>query len=548
MAPPPILIGNSDFLKQRASGCLYVDKSVFISEVLARTSEVQLYPRPRRFGKTLSLSMLRYFLEIGQDRSTFFDDLTVWQDPLSRQHFQKHAVIYLSFRDVKPPRWDQAEKLLEEVVREELRRHLSGLRGSGIAPHLLLPLQEVDRGGFSTRILGSLSAALQAATGQGVVLLIDEYDAPLLHAWNAGYYDEVAGWFRAFLTSGLKDNSALYRGVLTGVLRVAKESMFSGLNNVMVYSLLASERELFGFTEAEVATLLRQYGREAETEEIRRWYNGYRFGDSTVYNPWSMLHVLRKPGDPLKPYWLNSSENLLVRDLLLKSEDLHGEIESLLQGGTVEKRIDENVALRDMKGDNIWSLLLFSGYLKVIGLRQEGTRTWGTLAIPNEEVGGLWRHTFLEWLEDGIGSLEPLHRALLTGNAEKVQEILEKLLVLHVSAHDVARPQAEAFYHAFVLGLLVSLERSYRVRSNREVGVGRADVQILPKSPGQPGVVLEFKKKTGKAGLAWHAAAALRQIQSQGYCAELEAAGAAPIHRMGISFSGKEVVVKGARG
>ncbi len=547
MAPPPILIGNSDFLKQRESGCLYVDKSIFITEVLARTSEVQLYPRPRRFGKTLSMSMLRYFLEIGKDRSALFSDLAVWQDPLSRQHFQKHAVIYLSFRDVKPQRWDQAEKLLEEVVRAELRRHLDGLRVSGISPRFLAPLEAVDRGEFSLRILDSLCAALQAATGQGVVLLIDEYDAPLLHAWNAGYYDEVAGWFRGFLTSGLKDNPALYRGVLTGILRVAKESMFSGLNNVMVYSLLASERELFGFTETEVETLLHQYGREAQAEEIRRWYNGYRFGDSTVYNPWSMLHVLRKPEDPLKPYWLNSSENLLVRDLLLKSGDLHEDIETLLNGGTVEKRIDENVALRDMNGDNVWSLFLFSGYLKVISQRQEETTTFAVLALPNAEVAGLWRGTFREWLGDGIGGLEPLHRALLTGNAEKVQEILEKLLSLHVSTHDVARNQAEAFYHAFVLGLLVSLEKTHRVRSNREVDVGRADVQILPKSPGQPGVVLEFKKRTGKAGLAWHASAALRQIQSKGYCAELEAAGAMPIHRMGISFSGKDVVVKGAR-
>ncbi len=543
-APPRVLIGNSDFLIQREGDTLYVDKSDFISEVLSRPAQVQLYPRPRRFGKTLSMSMLRYFLEIGPDRSGIFSDLAVWQNPLARQHFQKHAVIFLSFRDVKPSRWDQAERLLEDVVREELRRHLAELRGSGVAPHLLQPLDEVDKGIFSGRILAPLCTALYAATGQRVVLLIDEYDAPLLHAWTAGYYDQMADWFRVFLTAGLKDNSALFRGVLTGILRVAKESMFSGLNNVEVYSLLARERELFGFTEAEVDTLLHQYGRDAQAEEIRRWYNGYRFGGLTVYNPWSILHVLHKPQEPLTPYWLNSSDNALVRQLLLESADLQPEITTLLQGGTIEQVIDENVTLRDLRGGNIWSMLLFSGYLRAVSQRKESTKTLVTMAIPNQDVEGIWRDTFSVWLEAGTEKIEPLHRALLSGNADKVQELLQKLLFRHVSSHDVKETQDEAFYHAFVLGLLVTLENSHAVRSNREVGIGRADVQLIPKRPGLPGVVLEFKRKSDKRTLVYHAGAALRQISAQGYCAELEAAGATPIHRLGVSFSGKEVVVR----
>lgn len=548
MPPLPIFTGSSDFPKLREDGYLYVDKSRFISEVLTRNALVQQYPRPRRFGKTLSMSMLRTFLEIGPDRSTLFSDLKVWQDPLARRHFQKYAVLYFSFREVKPARWDQAEALLEEVVREELRRHLPGLRLSGIAPELLKPLDEVDQGRFSQRILWSLCRALHASTGQRVVILIDEYDGPILHAWTAGYFEEVAGWFRTFLTAGLKDNPHLHRGVLTGVLRVAKESMFSGLNNVQVYSLLDRKAELFGFTEAEVENLLTQYGREGEAEEIRRWYNGYRFGDSTVYNPWSILHVLADPEAPLKAYWLSTAgRNDLVRELLLKSTDLHVPITTLLEGGTIECPVREDVSLRDLEGNNVWSLLLFSGYLKAVAVRDDGDQTLATLAIPNQEVRRIWRTTFSDRLQTGIDSLEPLHQALLTGNAEKVQTLLQKLLIRHVSYHDVTETQAEAFYHAFVLGLLVTMERTHRVHSNREVGQGRADVLIVPKTPGQPGVVLEFKKQTGKGSLATHAAAALRQISAKGYAAELEAAGAAPIQKMGISFAGKEIVVKGVK-
>ncbi len=543
--PPPILISTSDFLKIRKAQGLYVDKSDFIVEVLRRPAEAQLYPRPRRFGKTTSMSALRYFLEKGEDRSSFFSDLKVWQDPLCRKHFQKYAVINLSFKDVKPQRWEEMKVQLEDVVRDELRRHMPGLRTAGIDPALVGMLDAASSGDVRPRILVNLCEALYAATGENVVLLIDEYDAPLLHAWTRGYYDEVASWFRAFLTAGLKDNSYLYRGVLTGILRVAKESMFSGLNNVQVYSLLSKKEELFGFTEAEVADLLQLYGREAEAEEIRAWYNGYRFGGRTVYNPWSILSVLGSPEEDLGPHWLNTSDNAMVRELLLKEADLQPAITTLLAGGSIERSVDENVVLRDLTGDHIWSFLLFSGYLKALSFREDQGRTLAELGIPNREVTKLWQNTFVRWLETAAGQIEPLHQAILAGAAEKVEQILSKMLLRHVSQHDVTMTQSEAFYHAFVLGLLVSMERTHFVRSNREVGKGRADVQIIPKQPGQPGVVLEFKRQDDKRSLFAHAGAALRQIQQKGYCTELESAGATPIHRLGISFAGKDVSVRG---
>ena len=546
MAPPPVLIGNADFLKQREADYLYVDKSRFISEVLARPAEVQLYPRPRRFGKTLSMSMLRYFLEIGPDRSDLFSDLAVWQDPLARQHFQKHAVIFLSFRAVRGDDWASTRGALQRVVQRELERLEPLWSAPAVNERLVRRLSGVMEGLLDEQdVLEDLSRALFLATGERVALLIDEYDGPLLHAWAEGHYDQVVGWFRAFLTSGLKDNHALLRGVLTGILRIAKESMFSGLNNVRVYSLLARDQELFGFTEAEVNALLHQYGRDAEAEDIRRWYNGYRFGDSIVYNPWSILHVLHQPLEPLKPHWLNSSDNALVHKLLLQSGDLHKEITTLIQGGTIEREVDENVALRDLRGENVWGMLLFSGYLNAIDRREGQDHLLVTLAIPNREVLRIWRNTFVRKVKDDGGKLEPLHHALLTGNAEEVQELLKKLLFRHVSSHDVKETQDKAFYHAFVLGLLVTMENSHAVRSNREVGIGRADVQLIPKRPGLPGVVLEFKRKSDKRTLNYHAGAALKQISAQGYCAELEAAGAVPIYRLGISFSGKEVVVRG---
>ncbi|HND34572.1 MAG TPA: PD-(D/E)XK nuclease domain-containing protein, partial [Myxococcota bacterium] len=312
------------------------------------------------------------------------------------------------------------------------------------------------------------------------------------------------------------------------------------------FSLLAKSEELFGFTEAEVAALLPIYGRQADADEIRAWYNGYRFGERTVYNPWSVLSALDSPEEEIGPHWLNTSDNAMVRELLLRSGDLHAEIKTLLEGGSIERRIEENVVVRELRGSTVWSFLLFSGYLAATGVRLQDSQTFATLCIPNREVAGLWRGTFRQWMEEEDGApATPLQQAILAGSAEKIQEILSKMLLRHVSYHDVAEGQDEAFYHAFVLGLLVSMEPTHTVRSNRQVGRGRADVQIIPKQPGRPGAVLEFKKQNDKRSLFAHAGQALRQIQQQGYCAELEAAGAAPIRRLGIAFSGKQVVVRG---
>jgi hypothetical protein len=429
---------------------------------------------------------------------------------------------------------------------EELARHASLITDESLDPDLRKRLALIKAGeGNPERMLRDLSFALHQATGERVVLLIDEYDAPLLTAWQYDYYDEVASWFRSFLTAGLKDNEHLFKSVLTGILRVAKESMFSGLNNIAVYSLLAKQPEPFGFTDPEVQALLAEYGREGECEEVRLWYNGYRFGETTVYNPWSILNVLGNPRESLRPWWVNTSDNALVKELLLGHTELSVEMETLLRGQTIEKQIEENVALRELHEDAVWDLLLFSGYLRTEKVWVVKGRTYGTLSIPNFEVSIVWEGVFRGWLNSGLGRLEPLHQALLAGDSKKLEALLHKLLLWHVSHHDLKGIQAEAFYHAFVLGLLVTLEGTHRVHSNRESGYGRSDVQIVPKEPGKAGVVLEFKNGEEGRKLETLADEALQQIGAQLYTTELEAAGATPIWKFGIAFAGKKVVVRG---
>jgi hypothetical protein len=543
---PPIAIGRSDFAKLRQEGCLYVDKSQLIVDVVHKPVDVQLYPRPRRFGKTLGMTMLRYFFERGEDHQALFSDLAVWQDAKARQHFNRHPVIYLTFKDVKHLHWSETKQILQSIIASELIR-LSPLWDVP-SVHVLLrqDLQAImEKRAEPLDMLLKLSQALHQATGESVVLLMDEYDAPILTAWQYGYYDEVAGWFRAFLSNGLKDNNFLFRAVLTGILRVAKESMFSGLNNVEVYSLLRrGQQESFGFRETEVMTLLAEAGRSSEETAVRDWYNGYRFGGTQVYNPWSILNVLAHPEEFLCAWWLNTSDNALVRELLLDRTELSTDIESLLRGIPVEREIKEDVPLRDLRGTHVWSLLLFSGYLRADAVRVEEGEQWVTLSIPNKEVRSLWRNTFTHWLQSSLGNIAPFHRALLEGNAAHIESMLTTMLLLHTSSHDVKQNQDEAFYHAFVLGLLVSMEKTHTVRSNREVGYGRSDVLITPKIPGLPGVVLEFKKlETGRT-LSGMAEEALRQIDREKYATELEAAGVFPIRKIGISFTGKQVAVR----
>lgn len=382
-------------------------------------------------------------------------------------------------------------------------------------------------------------------------------------------------FFRAFFSAGLKDNPHLYKGVLTGILRIGKESLFSGLNNLAVYSLIRTEcATCFGFTEDEVRDLTERTGCAASLADLERWYNGYRFGGQVIYNPWSVCNFLDSEDKVFRPYWTQTSSNdLLQRIVLMHGVGEQGEMETLLQGGEIDKPIDESVVLRDLeqRPDSVWSFLLFAGYLKARDVRQEGIQTRAKLAIPNQEVSFTHQTLFQSWLEQRLGGSRQVDeqlKAVLSGDTETCEVLLGQL-PQSLSVHDVAERKgekkraksagaaqdppvaltAEQVYHVFVVSLLLGLQPRHAVRSNRESGIGRYDIMAIPRAPGEPGVVIEIKilnrrkRETVKAAVA----AALKQIRERDHAAELRACGADPIHEIGIVFDRKQVWVEAVR-
>jgi hypothetical protein len=398
-----------------------------------------------------------------------------------------------------------------------------------------------------------LSRVLAKHHGERVVILLDEYDSPIHAGYTKGFYDDVFGFFRDFLSGGLKDNPHLFKGVLTGILRVAKESLFSGLNNIAVYGILRQEyAPYFGFTEPEVRDLVEAIGRPELLDDIRSFYNGYLFGDEPIYNPWSVLSFLHAAKKELLPYWVDTSSNDLVRELLLAGPGgARAELETLLGGGTIDKRIEENIVLRDLSSDpgSVWSFLLFTGYLKPVELRLVDGERRAKLAVPNAEVALALRKMAKIWMEAQVGgseALEAMLAALLRGDGSRVERYMSHLAKVSLSYFDTAGPEPERFYHGLVVGLLAGLGSAYDVRSNRESGFGRCGVMVLPKTVGQPGVVLELKRVDADAGETPEQAivAALEQIRARDYAAELRERGASPIHLVAAVFDGKRAYVR----
>ncbi len=555
-------IGVSDFRKLREAGLAYVDKSRLIVELLERRgAEVVLLPRPRRFGKTLNLSMLRYFFERSEeDRAPLFEDLAVWRagDDV-RAHFQRYPVIYLTFRDVKPDNFERCWAAIRQLIKKLFNEHKFVLESP--------KLSELDRRNYTAILaggddpilyytaLGDLSRYLHLVTGERAFILIDEYDAPIHAGHVNGYRREVLDFFRAFLSSGFKDNTHLERGVLTGILRVARESIFSGLNNVAVHTLLdAAFSTTFGFTEAEVAALLAEAGLADKRVEVRGWYNGYNFGGEVIYNPWSVLNFIYAEGKP-GPYWLNTSSNdLITSSLLAHAPRLQPEFEALLAGEAVEMALVDTVAFDeiDRNDRSFWALLVFAGYLRAEAAAPDpldGSPRYA-VSIPNLEIRQIYRQTFVQWFEThtrGHGAnLRRLLDALLSGDAETLEFQLGALLANVISYHDYAAAELpERVYHAFLLGLFCALEPEYRVRSNRESGRGRPDVQIFPARPGRPGVLLELKVARRTKTLDAALAEGVAQARAKDYARELIAAGAAPVHAFVLAFAGKQLRVVG---
>lgn len=566
--PPRLPIGIDDFRELRELGLEYVDKSHLLVDLLDLPgTKVFLFPRPRRFGKTLNLSMLRCFLERrernDEDLSPLFKDLRVWQaGDAIRDHFQRYPVLHLTFKDIKPRSFEECWTALRLRVVALFDQHRY-LLDSG-------RLSEVDAAQFQRILdgsaprpayeaaLGELSRHLHRHHGERAVILIDEYDAPIHAGTLNGYAPDILAFLRGFFTAGLKDNPHLFKAVLTGILRIARESIFSGLNNLAVYGLLRPEfATAFGFTEPEVEDLLARVGHPEDLDIVRAWYNGYLFGGQVIYNPWSVLNFLQQEEKEPQPFWVSTSSNDLVKDLLQRHAlRIEADVEALLAGDSIERVLDENIALEQLQEnpDTLWNLLVFAGYLKA-EKRPRGRMEQPAhrLSIPNREVRQVYTSTFREWMQARLGApggdLGRLTRALLQGDAEALEQQLQAFATSLLSYHDTAGLSAEQVYHAFVVGLLAVMEPDHVVRSNRESGAGRPDVLILPNRPGMPGVVLELKvvkggkRPSGKV-IAKALENALEQIRRNDYAAELRAAGAAPIHAFAVAFDGKQVRVK----
>jgi hypothetical protein len=556
-------VGLSDFKRVIAENYYYVDKSLLIKELVDQGAQALLVPRPRRFGKTLNLSMLRYFFEKPEeDTSTgaagqLFRHLKIWQageEYTSRQG--KYPVIFLTFKDAKTSQWSDCLGYIKDIIREEYKRHDYLLAGDtlksdekeGFARIIQLT---ADNGEYA-RSLNKLSEYLAQYHQQKAILLIDEYDTPIQAGYVNGYYADVVGFMRNFLSGGLKDNLHLEKGVLTGIMRVAKESIFSGLNNLGVFTLLSHGfADKFGLTESEVKQMLKDYQIEDQYQTINKWYNGYIFGDTVIYNPWSIINYLNNFADGFKPYWLNTSDNAIVEQLLTRGGvELQSELESLIKGESVEKPIEENIVFGELehRDDLLWSFLLFGGYLKYVGKRELNKRWLYQLQIPNLEVGYVYDRLVEKWFEKRLDNkkLQMLLTALLGGDMEAFEELLAELVENSFSFWDAGGRDAEKVYQAFVIGLLVWLSGRYEVKSNRESGFGRYDVMLIPKDQRAAGIIIEFKKvnKRRRETKEQAFAKAFRQIEEKKYASALQQRGIQQIRKLAIVFAGKKVWVK----
>lgn len=558
--PASIPIGFDNFRRIREDRLEYIDKTRFIRQIIDDAgTQVLLLPRPRRFGKTVNMTMLEaFFAKSPEDLSHLFEGLEIWSaGDVYREHFQRYPTIFLSFKNVKPESetaWQQALRL---KISEIFRIHRVLLDGS--------LLSSIEREEFEQCVQQTASDALLAqslerlcdwlhrACGERVLILIDEYDTPIHAAWRSGCYKPVVNFFRAFFGSALKGNPHLHKGVLTGILRISKESIFSDLNNIKVKTLLDLDfSDAFGFTEAEVRTLCERQGQTAYLGDIQAWYNGYLFGGRTMYNPWSVLNFLDNPDKSPQPYWLGSSSNDLIKEVLTRhAVHVHDEFQTLLEGGSIQRLIEPNLVFPDIERsiNAVFTLLLFSGYLKAERLPGDGqTLADCVLSIPNLEVRTVYRSTFQGWLEDALGGFGEQTRllvnAILTGDEERLEGILGRLALRMLSFHDGSYQDPEALYHGLMLGLCATLEPQYQVRSNRESGSERPDLLILPTRPGQSGAVLELKVTRRGQTLKQVLAQGVKQLKNHKYAAELEVSPAGRIHKWAVAFNGKSVKVK----
>ncbi len=553
---PSIPIGVDDYKKLIDNKNFYVDKTFLIKEFWQDGAEVILVPRPRRFGKTLNLSMLRYFFEkTNQDTTYLFKKTNIWNYPEYRAIQAQFPVIFLTFKDIKVDSWELAYEEFASLLAINIEKSLAPIHASLTSVEQNWYARLVNNSATETDYTNSLfytTIILERYYQKKVIVLIDEYDAPIIGAYLNNYYEKMIRFMDGLLSKVLKSNNALQKGLLTGITLIAKAGIFSGLNHLSVCTVLNNKySDKFGFTQKEVDTLLTTYNLIDRKDDIKHWYDGYIFGQTNMYNPWSLLSCIEEKGN-LKTYWVNTSSNDLITNIIANAnQEVKDEIRMLLEGNMlVDKEIDEGVTLRDIdkKNQEPWSFLLFTGYVTAISNVFKNNKYYYTLTLPNLEIAELYKELILTALNTTItfAKLKKLFEAFIIGDKKTVELYLQEFVENSCSSHDVRKDNLEWRIHLFVLGLLAGLSDRYIIQSNRESGDGRYDIMLMPRDSKDPGILIEFKKAkdSEQATLAAAAQEALEQIKALDYGTQLrtfEYHG--PIICYGIAAHGKHLVV-----
>lgn len=558
MTRRPLPVGVDDFEKLRKEQYYYIDKTLFIKDLLDMKGEANFIIRPRRFGKTLNMSMLRCFFEKDMPgQAELFRGLQIMEAGERYLAFMgRYPVISLSLKSMKQPSCELSFEMLKKEVGSEFARHWRQVEESGkltqAQKERYLRIRDL-RGVESdyADALKFLSECLRISEGERTVILIDEYDVPLENAYFAGFYEKMTGIIRSLFESALKTNDNLAFAVVTGCLRISRESIFTGLNNLEINSITtALYGENFGFTQPEVEALLSFYGLEENLDTVQQWYDGYKFGNAEVYNPWSVISYVKSCcGDRQalpRPYWSNTSSNSIVRSLVERADlSVKQEIEALIEGKTITKPIHEDITYEDIDStqENLWNFLFFTGYLKKISEYQEGENIYIEMAIPNREVRYIYKTTVLRWFGEKTDKKEltPLYESILEGDTDRMSRILSENLMETISFYDYQ----ESYYHGFLAGMLKNIG-SYIVLSNRESGNGRPDILLKYPSVRGKAVILEIKVADTFSGLEEKCDEALRQIEEQEYEESLRQEGYQDILKYGVAFYRKECMVKRA--
>ena len=544
-------IGISDY-RLASTQYYYIDKTLMIRDFLDERPMVSLFTRPRRFGKTLNMDMLRTFFEkTDEDTSVYFRDKKIWSCGKRYRDYQgKYPVIFLSFKDVKCDTWEKTYEVIAKLIRAEYQRHselLSSSRITGADQYQKIYNDQANESDYMMSLM-YLTQMLDEHHGIAPIVIIDEYDIPIQQGHMCGYYDQIISFMRNLFSGCLKDNKHLSYGFLTGILRVAKESIFSGLNNLCVNSILDNKySQYFGFTADEVQEMAQYYGVPEKYDEICAWYDGYRFGRTEIFNPWSVINYFYRDCEP-RAYWISTGSNEIIGDILAQAdEDIYERLNLLLQGESFTTMIDTSVIYPQIRKNpsSIYSFLLVAGYLKVLRTAPSFSGDFlCEVALPNREIASVYNKEILEKL-DGIvpqSIAVAIQEAMYTNHAGNLQKQLRKLLLESVSCYDTA---GENFYHGLVLGLCAITNSRYYVSSNRESGEGRYDIQLMPRDLTNPGILIELKaeRNCSDEELKHLAQTALQQIQKKKYDTDMTAKGVQTIFKFGVAFSGKKVEV-----